>query len=119
MISRALGPYVSTIQAVDISENMVTRYRGLAANSSIASVKNATARAGNLLTKAELPVELTGPELEDFSIAAVAAALHHFEDPALAIEKLAARVKPSGILLIIDFVEEAGVSAQYSTTLIN
>ena len=110
MVSRALGPYVNKIQALDLSTNMVTRYKELASSSTIASVKNATARVGDLFANGELPAELSGQELYGFSIAAVCAALHHFADPGLAVQRLAERLRPGGVLLIIDFVEENGVS---------
>lgn len=107
VLSRALGPYVNSIQAIDLSANMVARYKDLAASSSIASVKNAVARVGDLITEEEPPAELSGSDLQGFSVAAVTAGVHHFADPALAIRRLAGRLRPGGVLAIIDFVEEA------------
>lgn len=104
LVSRALGPYVSSIQALDLSANMVTRYKELSALSSIPSVRAATARTGNLLVD-----ELEGPDLQGFSIAAICAALHHVADPASLITKLAGRLRAGGVLAVIDFVDEGEV----------
>ena len=106
LVSRALGHCVDSIQALDLSANMVARYKDLAASSSLASVKKATVRVGNILTD-----ELANEELQRFSIAAICAALHHFENPGLAISRLAGRLRAGGILLVIDFVEDGVVSS--------
>ncbi|KAL8792792.1 MAG: hypothetical protein Q9195_004605 [Heterodermia aff. obscurata] len=109
LVSRALGPYVDSIQALDLSANMVARYKDLAASSPLVSVKDATARVGNILTD-----ELANEELHGFSIAAICAALHHVESPALAIRRLAGRLRSEGALLVIDFVED-GVQTQHDS----
>ena len=88
---------------------MVARYKDLAASSSLASVKGAIARVGNILTD-----ELANEELHGFSIAAICAALHHVENPALAISKLAGRLRTEGVLLAIDFVEDGVVSPLFA-----
>ena len=106
IISRALGPSVTSIQALDLSSKMVSRFNELAATSEIASVRNARAIEGNLLTDEDPPLELNGPEFHNFDIVAVGGGLHHFPDPAKAIGRLAQRLKVGGVLLISDFVEE-------------
>lgn len=109
MMSHALGPSVTTIQALDLSPNMVSRFNDLAATSAIPSVRNARAMEGNLLTDEDedpQPHELNGPDFHNFDIVAVGAGLHHFPDPAKAINRLAERLKVGGVLVIFDFVEE-------------
>ena len=106
MISRALGPSVTIIQALDLSSNMVQRFNELAALSEIASVRKARAIQGNLLTDHSPPVELDGPDFHNFDVVAVGGGLHHFDDPVKAIGRLAQRLKIGGVLLIVDFVEE-------------
>ena len=113
MISRALGPSVTDIQALDLSAKMVERYNELAASSEIASVKKARARVGNILTtnsdsssSSSDDESLNGAEFWNFDIAAVGGGLHHFDDPAEAIRRLAERLRDGGVLLIVDFVEE-------------
>ena len=110
MLSRALGPSVTTIRAIDLSPNMISRYTDLAATSSIPSVRNARAIVGNLLTDededAPPALELNGPEFHNFDIVAVGGGLHHFPDPAKAISRLAERLNVGGVLVIFDFMEE-------------
>ena len=108
MISRALGPSVTSIQALDLSSKMVSRFNELAATSEIPSVRNARAIEGNLLTDEDPPLALNGPDFYNFDIVAVGGGLHHFPDPAKAIGRLAQRLKVGGVLLISDFVEEQG-----------
>ncbi|KAK0515452.1 hypothetical protein JMJ35_001486 [Cladonia borealis] len=106
MISRALGPSVISIQALDLSSKMVSRFNELAATSEITFVRNARAIEGNLLTDEDPPSELNGPELHNFDIVAVGGGLHHFPNPAKAIGRFAQRLRVGGVLLISDFIEE-------------
>lgn len=106
-LSRALGPYIITIQPLDLSPKMVSRYNELASTSEIPSVRNSRAIEGNLLTDSKPAAEFNGPEYHNFDIAAVGGGLHHFDDPTKAIARLAQRLKVGGVLLIVDFVEEA------------
>ena len=106
MISRALGPSVDSIQAIDLSSKMVERFNELAKESEIPSVRKTRAIEGNLFADPAPIAELNGPELHDFDIAAVGLGVHHFHDPAKAIGRLAQRLKKGGVLLIVDFIEE-------------
>lgn len=42
-----------------------------------------------------------------FDLAVVGLGFHHFDDPDLAAKRLAARLKPGGVLMIIDFLPHA------------
>ena len=110
VLSRALGPYVFAITGVDISENMLSRYKDLASSSEIPAVKNAVVRQGNLVAPEPPKPDLCGLDLQNFSVAAISAGFHHFEYQQLAIERLAERLGPGGALLIIDFLENDEVS---------
>ncbi|KAK3109289.1 hypothetical protein LTR53_017613, partial [Teratosphaeriaceae sp. CCFEE 6253] len=102
-ITKALGPYVTTIRGVDISENMVDLYNE-AARSSGLEPERANAVVGNLLAET-IPEQLSGPDYEQFDVAVIGLGFHHFEDPALAIKRLTERLKPAtGVLVIIDFL---------------
>lgn len=60
---------------------------------------------GNLIDpKSPPPAHLSGPEYRNFDIAVVGLGFHHFEDPALAAKRLAERLKPGGVLMILDFL---------------
>jgi SAM-dependent methyltransferase len=64
-----------------------------------------SASVGNLLDPADpSPADFKGKEWFNFDIAVVGLGFHHFEDPALAATRLAERLKPGGVLMIIDFM---------------
>ncbi|KAK3116521.1 hypothetical protein LTR53_003009 [Teratosphaeriaceae sp. CCFEE 6253] len=83
-ITKALGPYVTTIRGVDISEKMVELYNE-AARSSGLEPERANAVVGDLLAET-IPEQLSGPDYEQFDVAVIGLGFHHFEDPALAIK---------------------------------
>ena len=109
VLSRALGPYVDKIQALDLSPEMIKQYEKLAATSDIKSVQQATARVGNLLEEQESASDFTGSEYQDFSLIGIGVAFHHFDNFQLSIDRLAARLKSGGSLLILDLIEDSGV----------
>ncbi|EME49192.1 hypothetical protein DOTSEDRAFT_68058 [Dothistroma septosporum NZE10] len=102
-VTKALGPYVTTIRGVDVSENMVTKYNE-AAQSSGLTAEQAQAVVGDLFTQA-VPADLKASEYYEFDIAVVGLGFHHFEHPDLCITRLAERLKAAtGVLVIIDFL---------------
>lgn len=67
-----------------------------------------SATVGNLLDPADpSPADFKGEEWFNFDLAVVGLGFHHFEDPTLAAERLAERLKPGGVLMIIDFMPHA------------
>lgn len=63
---------------------------------------------GNLTDPADpFPASLSGPEFKDFDVAGVCLGFHHFEDPELTARRLVDRLRPGGILLILDFFPHA------------
>jgi hypothetical protein len=63
------------------------------------------AHHGNICTPEDPnPAAFASPEFFDFDIAAVGLGFHHFDDPALAARRLAARLSVGGVLVIIDFL---------------
>ncbi len=76
---------------------------------------------GNLCIPSEpSPPALAGPEFHDFDIAAVGLGFHHFDNPDLAATRLVQRLKPGGLLFIIDFlphqVPQTGHAAAHTVT---
>lgn len=53
------------------------------------------------------PENFRGDKFSGFDLAVVGLGFHHFDDPDLAAKRLAARLKPGGVLLIIDFLSYA------------
>ncbi|CAK3984662.1 Hypothetical predicted protein [Lecanosticta acicola] len=102
-ITKALGPHVSTIRGIDLSENMVQKYNETALTSGL-SREQAHAVVGDLCGEA-IPPTLLGPEWYNFDIAVIGLGFHHFENPALAAKRLGERLRPgSGVLVIVDFL---------------
>lgn len=65
------------------------------------------AHQGNICTADDddaTAAAFASPEFSGFDVAAVGLGFHHFDDPALAARKLAARLKVGGVLVIIDFL---------------
>lgn len=54
------------------------------------------------------PGEFSGPEYKDFDVVAVSMALHHFEHPDVALQRLASRLKKGGSIMIIDLIPSSG-----------
>ncbi|MDI1491524.1 MAG: hypothetical protein OHK93_002733 [Ramalina farinacea] len=107
MLSRALAPWITTTIGIDISPKMVDRYNALASSPTPSTKDNKTITGivGDLLNPTPSP-SLSSPDFYNFDIAGVCAGFHHFHSPALAIERLAERVKPGGVVLIVDFCLE-------------
>ena len=102
-ITMALGPHVTTVRGIDVSENMVQRFNDTAQSSGL-KFDQAHAVVGDLCGES-VPDHLTTPEYYDFDIAAIGLGFHHFEDPQLAIKRLTERLKVgTGVLVIVDFL---------------
>lgn len=102
-MTRALGESVSCVRAIDISANMVARYNAAAREAGV-SEEQAHAVEGDLFA-AEVAEALTAPEWYNFDVAVVALGFHHFEDPALAVKRLAERLAAAtGVLAVVDFL---------------
>lgn len=64
-------------------------------------IPNASAVVGNFLSDTATP---SVAEYHDFSIAAVGLGFHHFHDSKLVLARLAERVRPGGVVLILDWL---------------
>jgi len=59
---------------------------------------------GNLLDPSGPSASLSSPHFYNFDIAAVGLGFHHFVDPDLAASRLAERLRPGGVLVLVDFL---------------
>lgn len=102
-ITKALGPLVTNVVGMDVSENMVQKYNEEAAAAGL-QPEQVHAVVGDLLAE-EVPDHLNTADYHNFDVVVVGLGFHHFENPLEAIKRLSARLKPeSGVLLIIDFL---------------
>jgi SAM-dependent methyltransferase len=63
---------------------------------------------GNLTVPGDpRPAAFSGPEWFDFDMAGINMGFHHFEDCELAARSLVDRLRPGGVLFILDFVSGA------------
>lgn len=75
-ITKALGPYVTTIQGIDISEKMVQEYNHAALSSGL-QPDRVSAVVGDLFT-GQVAEHLGGSRFRDFDVAVVGLGFHHF-----------------------------------------
>ena len=102
-ITRAFGPWVTTIRGIDISENMVQKYNDDAKAAGL-QPERVRAVVGDLCAD-EVAEHLKTDEFKEFDLAVIGLGFHHFDNPMRAIERLAARLKTAtGTLLIVDFL---------------
>jgi SAM-dependent methyltransferase len=93
---------------------MVAEYNTGASNQGIPE-SEMHAIVGNIIDASTSPdPSLSAPELYNFDIAAVGMGWHHFTDPSFAAKQLAKRLKPGGVLLIIDFLPHEGFSHNHA-----
>jgi SAM-dependent methyltransferase len=86
---------------------MATAYNTIANDQGL-SKDEMSASVGNLLDPSDpAPAHFSDEKYFNFDIAAVGLGFHHFEDPVLAATRLAERLKPGGVLLILDFLPHA------------
>ncbi|KAI9737922.1 MAG: hypothetical protein M1834_009292 [Cirrosporium novae-zelandiae] len=115
-VSKALWPYFSKIRGIDLSPNMAKEFNKWVSSQPDLGPRSANAISGDLLL-AEGPSESTrGPEYENFDVAIVSFAFHHFEHPDVAARRLVDRLKVGGTFVIIDLLpHEHGIAHGHST----
>ena len=88
---------------------MVAKYNARAAEAGLSAEQMSAVRADLLAADpAASEPAIQGDEFFDFDVAVVANAMHHFKDPKLAVERLVGRLKPGGVLVVLDWPIEEG-----------
>jgi SAM-dependent methyltransferase len=95
-----MSPYVEVLRGIDVSQTMVDRYNQAAQRSGFSSEQMRAIR-GNFVG-AESEVE-AGDDFRDFDIVVLSMALHHVSNPPMLLSKLVERLRPSGVLVVIDW----------------
>ncbi|KND91891.1 putative methyltransferase [Tolypocladium ophioglossoides CBS 100239] len=107
LLSRALGDSLSQCIGIDVSESMVEAYNAKARSQGF-SPDQRIAHVGNLIDPSEpSPAAFSSTPFSDFDVAGVGAGFHHFDDCHLAARRLTQRLRPGGVLFILDFVTHA------------
>ncbi|GKU20590.1 unnamed protein product [Fusarium langsethiae] len=105
--SRALAPFMSTVRGLDISPSMAEQYNKMALKAGYTQTKM-HAIQGDIIEPESTPcAELDTPAFFDFDLIVMCMALHHIEDPDDMILQLSERLRPGGLLLIIDWVSHS------------
>ncbi|KAG8161031.1 hypothetical protein KVR01_009295 [Diaporthe batatas] len=106
-MSRAFAPYTTQCVGIDLSEKMVDMYNTRARNQGL-SEDEMVAFQGNLCVPGdEDPESFRDPKFSGFDLAVIGLGFHHFDNPDLAAKRLAARLRPGGVLMILDFLPHA------------
>ncbi|TLS22001.1 uncharacterized protein PpBr36_09374 [Pyricularia pennisetigena] len=108
-ISRALYPYVTQSRGIDLSPNMVAQYKARARAEGL-TPQQMDAFEGNILD--DDGAALSDPSLRDADLACVSMAMHHMDDPAKVASRLVERLRPGGVLFVVDMLthEIPGIS---------
>ncbi|KAH0436848.1 hypothetical protein CcaCcLH18_04174 [Colletotrichum camelliae] len=96
--SWALAPFVDEILGIDIAPAIVERFNKNATRLGY-DCSQAHAIAGDLMTDASL----AGPAL--FDVVIISMALHHLDDPRAMLVRLAAYLKPGGVLIAVEGID--------------
>ncbi|KAE8363491.1 hypothetical protein BDV27DRAFT_129814 [Aspergillus caelatus] len=101
---------------------MLDKYRATAASLGLPESRMMAVQ-GNLLTPRVQPTipSLDDEELNGFDLVAICMALHHVEAIQLATQRLASRLRPGGVFLIIDWAtrDSSAVSEHVSLDAVN
>ncbi|KAF7713657.1 Uncharacterized protein PECH_001130 [Penicillium ucsense] len=101
VVSMTLAPFVTKVIGVDIADQMLAEFQNNAKTIGLGD-KMIGFKADLLSdTAAE---DFSGPEFHDFDVVAVSMSLHHFQQPDVALQRLASRLKKGGSMMIIDLV---------------
>lgn len=115
-ITSALQGHATEFVGVDVSKNMVKAYNEkFTASDQQGDTITQTAEAfvGNLLDNNGPSESVSGTRFFNFDLAVVGYGFHHFENLEVATSRLAARLKPGGVLLIVDFMTHAKLEARH------
>ncbi|KAJ6016074.1 hypothetical protein N7540_010665 [Penicillium herquei] len=103
VISMTLAPFLTQVIGMDVSPNMIKEFN---VNAAILGLEDkVTGHECDLLADTPSPY-FVGPPYVDLDILTVSMALHHFEHPLLALQRLGERVKQGGTCFIIDLIPQ-------------
>jgi SAM-dependent methyltransferase len=102
---------MSTVRGMDIASGMVEQYNQMALKTGYTPTKM-RAIQGDLIDPELTPSpDINTPAFFDFDVVVMCMALHHIEDPDNMILQLSKRLRPGGILLIVDWLANSASSS--------
>ncbi|KAK6346192.1 hypothetical protein TWF730_010523 [Orbilia blumenaviensis] len=105
VVSLSLLPYTTKIVALDVNPHQVAEYNRRSLGSSYPpSLIRAEEGDLFLADPKDTPEKFSGGEYNNFDYAICSAALHHVDNPALGVQRLAERLKDGGRVVIIEFL---------------
>ena len=106
-ITNILAGRATEYIGLDLSPNMVKEYNERFSVETEGEKLNAQAFNINLFDPAGVPQSLSNPKYFEFDLAAVGFGFHHFENLPMCTQRLVNRLKPGGVLMILDFFTHA------------
>jgi len=100
-----LEPYITSSVGIDVAPGMVEEYNRRA---SAAGLSHFHAVLGDLTSAEGVAEDLMDKDLFNFDIAGIGMGFHHFEHLQLSIDRLVERLRPGGVLFIVDLVDVSG-----------
>ncbi|KAJ5707703.1 S-adenosyl-L-methionine-dependent methyltransferase [Penicillium malachiteum] len=110
IISMTLAPFFTQVIGMDVSQSMIKEFNDNAATLGLSD--KVTGHECDLLADTP-PPDFAGPPYMDLDMVIVSMALHHFEHPLLALQRLGERVKQGGTCFIIDLIPQSHHSHDY------
>jgi ubiquinone/menaquinone biosynthesis C-methylase UbiE len=109
IITESLMPHFASVVGVDVSGGMLDKYRARVSRIGFGPDQIVSVR-GDLLADDVQPTDppLSDDQLWNFDLVAISMALHHFDKPQVSLQRLAARLKVGGTLLVIDYTPRDG-----------
>lgn len=98
---------MSTVRGMDISSAMTEQYNKMALKAGYTPIKMHAVQGDIIEPESTPSAELNTPAFFDFDLIVMCMALHHIENPDNMILQLSKRLRPGGILLIIDWISDS------------
>lgn len=109
---QALAPYITSSVGMDVAPGMVEEY-----NRRASAINDSQYHAilGDLCNPDAVAEDLMSKDLFNFDIAAVGMGFHHFEHLQRSLDRLVERLRPGGVLFIVDLIDRTGDDAGWGS----
>lgn len=106
VVSTTLFAHADVIRGIDVSDRMVDAYNRLAGQLGV-SPERMSAVQGNVLDDEHdsgSSAAMDGPDFSDVDAVFMTMALHHIQDPIALLSRLVQRLRPGGVLVVVDWL---------------